>query len=50
MDIKSLLSKKFKVCTTNSKHNNHIADNLLDRGFSVLEPNKVGFQTSPTYA
>ncbi|MFI3293996.1 MAG: IS3 family transposase [Rikenellaceae bacterium] len=41
MGIKSLLTKKFKVCTTDSKHNNHIADNLLDRGFTVLEPNKV---------
>ncbi len=41
LGIKSVLTKKFKVCTTDSKHNNHIADNLLEREFRVLEPNKV---------
>ena len=32
--------KKFKA-TTNSKHDNPIAPNLLDRNFTVLSPNKV---------
>ena len=41
LGIKSVLTKKFKVCTTDSKHNNHIADNLLDRKFSIQEPNRV---------
>ncbi len=38
LGIKSVLTKKFKVCTTDSKHNNHIAENLLDRNFIALEP------------
>ncbi|MEG1485576.1 MAG: hypothetical protein RSC28_09435 [Bacteroidales bacterium] len=28
------------MSTTDSKHSNHIADNLLARDFNVLEPNK----------
>ncbi|MEG2190126.1 MAG: IS3 family transposase, partial [Bacteroidales bacterium] len=33
-------TKKFKISTTDSKHSNHIAENLLARDFNVLEPNK----------
>ena len=39
--LRSILTPKFRVCTTDSKHNNHIAENLLDRNFTVSEPNKV---------
>ncbi|MFR9546787.1 MAG: IS3 family transposase [Rikenellaceae bacterium] len=41
LGIKSVLAKKFKVCTTDSRHSNNIAENLLEREFTVLEPNKV---------
>ena len=41
LGLRSILAHKFKVCTTDSKHNNHIAENLLDRNFTVAEPNKV---------
>lgn len=39
--IRSNRTPKFRVCTTDSNHNNHIADNLLDRNFDVDAPNKV---------
>ena len=41
LGIRSIRTPKFRVCTTDSNHNNSIADNLLDRNFSVDEPNKV---------
>ena len=40
MGLRSVLTPKFRVRTTDSNHKNHIADNLLDREFKVLEPNK----------
>jgi transposase InsO family protein len=39
-DIHSKTKKKFKV-TTNSKHNNPVYENILDRNFRVNEPNKL---------
>ena len=38
--LKSKTGKKFKV-TTDSEHNYPVADNLLNRNFSVDEPNKA---------
>jgi putative transposase len=38
--------KKFKV-TTNSKHNQPVAESLLDRAFRVEEPDKVWVSDSP---
>ena len=38
--LRSILTPKFRVRTTDSNHKNHIAENLLDREFKVLEPNK----------
>ncbi len=37
MGIKSVLSKRFKVVTTDSNHNLPIADNVLNRNFESLE-------------
>ncbi|MDQ1910600.1 DDE-type integrase/transposase/recombinase [Paenibacillus sp. GD4] len=39
--------KKYKA-TTNSKHNQPVYDNVLNRGFNVLAPNKV-WVTDITY-
>lgn len=39
-NIRSKVRKKFKP-TTNSKHNNPVFENILDRNFTVKEPNKV---------
>lgn len=39
--LKSIVHKKYRVCTTNSNHNNPIAPNLLDRQFDVAAPGKV---------
>jgi transposase InsO family protein len=39
-DVKAKQKKKFKV-TTDSKHNLPVAPNLLDREFTVKEPNRV---------
>lgn len=41
LGLRSILASKFKVCTTDSKQNNHITGNLLDRNFTAPEPNKV---------
>lgn len=38
--IRAKRVKKFKV-TTNSRHSQPVADNILDRGFTVSEPNKA---------
>ena len=38
MGIKSIFYPKYRH-TTDSKHNNDIADNLLDRNFKPLGPN-----------
>ena len=37
LGLKSVLSKKFSVCTTDSKHQFPIADNVLDRDFKSLK-------------
>lgn len=34
LGLRSVLSKKFRVCTTDSKHNLPIAKNILDRNFT----------------
>ena len=34
LGLKSVVSKQFKVCTTDSKHNLPIADNILNRDFN----------------
>lgn len=39
-NIRSKTKKKFKI-TTDSKHNNPVAPNILDRKFTVNKPNKV---------
>jgi len=39
MGLRSVLSRKFKVCTTNSNHSFQIAENVLDRNF---ETEKIG--------
>lgn len=41
MGLKSVLSKKFKVTTTDSKHDYPIAENILNRAFCVSELGKV---------
>lgn len=38
--IRSIISKKYKV-TTNSSHHYAVAENKLDRAFTVTEPNKA---------
>jgi transposase InsO family protein len=39
--IRSIRVKKFKVKTTDSKHEMPVADNILEREFSVEKPNSV---------
>jgi transposase InsO family protein len=39
-EIRAKRVKKFKA-TTDSRHNEPVAENLLDRGFKVSEPDKV---------
>ena len=41
MGLKSVLSKKFRVLTTDSKYDYPIAENLLNRNFNVQELGKV---------
>ncbi|MEG1089530.1 MAG: hypothetical protein RSE02_08700 [Bacteroidales bacterium] len=36
------MAQCLKISTTDSKHSNYIAENLLTRDFNVLEPNKFG--------
>lgn len=38
LGLKSRLRRKYRVCTTNSNHNNPIAPNLLDRDFTASTP------------
>jgi len=47
-NIRSKVCKKFRVCTTDSKHANPIAPNLLDRQFEVKELNRL-WGTDITY-
>lgn len=47
-NLRSCVAQKFKVCTTDSDHNNPIAPNLLNQNFKVLEPEKV-WVTDITY-
>jgi putative transposase len=44
----SCVSRKFRVCTTDSNHNNPIAPNLLNQNFKTTAPNKV-WVTDITY-
>ncbi|SMP26456.1 HTH-like domain-containing protein [Algoriphagus winogradskyi] len=38
MGIRSVVNKKFKVCTTESNHSYAPSNNLLDRDFSAAQP------------
>ena len=38
--LKSVHKRKFKVMTTDSNHNNPVADNLLEQDFSATAPNQ----------
>ncbi len=40
LNLKVKTKKKYKPCTTDSKHNNPIAENLLDRQFQVDKANQ----------
>jgi putative transposase len=48
LGLRSCVSKKFKVVTTDSNHSNPIAPNLLNQNFNVALPNKV-WVTDITY-
>jgi len=39
--LKSIVNKKYRVCTTDSKHAFPVADNVLNREFDVYQPGKV---------
>jgi transposase InsO family protein len=41
LGLRSCVSRKFKVQTTDSNHDLPIAPNVLDQNFTVAEPNKV---------
>ena len=40
-NLKSIIQKKYKVCTTDSKHRYPVAENVLNRKFDRAEPNEV---------
>lgn len=40
-NLRSCVTQKFKVRTTDSNHNDPIAPNVLNQNFKVLEPEKV---------
>jgi putative transposase len=46
--IRSIVSRKYKVVTTDSNHNNPIAPNVLNQNFSTSAPNKI-WVTDITY-
>ncbi|WP_236347770.1 IS3 family transposase, partial [Paenibacillus plantiphilus] len=46
--LRSCVSKKFKVTTTDSNHTNPIAPNILNQNFATTAPNKV-WVTDITY-
>jgi transposase InsO family protein len=48
MQLRSVVSKPYRVQTTDSKHNNPIAPNTLNQNFKVSEPNTV-WVTDITY-
>lgn len=48
MKLRSVVSKPYRVQTTDSKHNNPIAPNTLNQKFKVLKPNTV-WVTDITY-
>ena len=41
MGLKSIVNKKYKICTTDSLHNYLVAENILDRQFNTTEPNQA---------
>ena len=41
MGLKSIINKKYKICTTDSSHPYLIADNILDRQFTTSGPNQA---------
>lgn len=41
LDLRSIVSKKFKVVTTDSRHDLPIAPNILNQNFKTDQPNKV---------
>lgn len=48
LGLRAKTCKRYRVVTTDSKHNLPVAENLLDRQFSVSKPNKV-FVSDITY-
>lgn len=48
MGLRSILAPAFKPTTTDSKHNNNIAENILNREFNVTSPN-VAWVSDITY-
>ncbi|MNC04635.1 hypothetical protein D3C75_520780 [compost metagenome] len=48
MKLRSVVSKPYRVLTTDSKHNHPIAPNTLNQEFKVLKPNTV-WVTDITY-
>ncbi|MBM3281111.1 MAG: IS3 family transposase [Candidatus Handelsmanbacteria bacterium] len=41
LELRSIVSRRFRVTTTDSRHEEPIAPNLLKRGFTVAGPNQV---------
>ena len=49
LGLRSVRTPKFRVCTTESNHNNSIANSLLDRIFSIINQIKYGCQILLNY-
>jgi len=47
--LKSIICKKFRGVTTDSKHNFSVAPNVLDRDFHAQEPGKKWYLISPIF-
>jgi hypothetical protein len=55
--IRARVPRRYRVCTTDSKHSLPVAANLLDRNFVAEKPNQSlprrrpgsGWRTSPTF-
>jgi putative transposase len=41
LDLQCKLRRKYRICTTDSNHNYHIADNILNRQFEQAAPNQA---------
>jgi hypothetical protein len=42
MELRSIISGKFKVCTTYSNHGFSISENILDKNFTLKGPSGYG--------